>query len=101
MRNNRQFQQVLDAARRAAEAHKEQQDRLAEAMEERYGATHSDVDDDGLIDALTYGTGGRVTVAECDHLMAAAGRPRIQPTRPTEERNARKTDERCGLSERD
>lgn len=78
MRNARQFQQVLDAARRAAEAHKEQQDRLAEAMEERYGATHSDADEDALIDPLTYGTGGRVTVAECDRLMAAAGHPRTQ-----------------------
>lgn len=73
MRNDRQFQQVLTAAHLAAAEHANQQRRLAEAMEERYGATHSDADEDSLIDTLNYGIGAPVSVAECDGLMAKAG----------------------------
>lgn len=77
MMSNRQFQQVLDRAVRSAERNKEMQDALADAMVERYGATHSDADEDALIDSLNYGCGGRVTVAECDKRMAEAGYPKI------------------------
>lgn len=48
---------------------------LTAAFEERYGATYSDVDEDMIIDALDYGVGGPVTLAECDNLMTAAGYP--------------------------
>lgn len=76
MRNNRQFQQVLNAAARAAGEAAKQQARLSDAMIERYGTTHSDVDCDELIDVLDY-AGGHVSVAEVDEAMARCGAPRI------------------------
>lgn len=74
MRNSRQFQQVLNAAARAARENAKQQHRLTEAFHERYGITHSDVDADELIDSLDYG-GKTPTVAEADEIMTRCGHP--------------------------
>lgn len=74
MRNRRQFQQVLTAAARAACENARQQARLTEAFEERYGVTYSEVDADGLIDALDYG-GKTPTVDEADKEMTERGHP--------------------------
>ncbi|MCH8103752.1 MAG: hypothetical protein IIB28_11430 [Chloroflexi bacterium] len=75
MRNDRQFQQVLDAASRAAAENSRQAARGTDAFMERYGVTHSDVDADHIIEALDY-QGRKITAAECDREMASAGHPR-------------------------
>lgn len=48
---------VLKRAHEAAVAHSRAQALLTDAMRDRYGCTHSDVDCDHLIDALDYGQG--------------------------------------------
>lgn len=53
--------------------HHELQRELGEAMTERYGCTHSDVDCDQLIDVLDMGGGETPTVADCDLAMAECG----------------------------
>lgn len=50
---------------------------LTEAMRERYGSTHSDVDCDDLIESLDYGHGHAPTLRDCDKFMAEAGAPKI------------------------
>ena len=84
MRNDYQFQQVLDAAHRSAVENSRQQARLSDAMLERYGKSHGDVDADGLIESLDYGNGTRVTVAQVDREMAENGAPKLPAENLTE-----------------
>lgn len=58
------------------------QDELTQAFEERYGVTYSEVDADSLIDALDYGSGGRITLRECDKIMLEHGKP-VLKKKPT------------------
>lgn len=64
------------------------QHQLSEAMIDRYGITHSDIDDDQLIDVFDYGTGGRVTLEEIDEIMTNHGHPprKIIPCQGVSER---------------
>lgn len=64
---------LLDRAHRAAVRNAEMASLVTEAMRQRYGCTHSDVDCDDLIEALDYGSGNAPTLTECDRLMAACG----------------------------
>lgn len=58
----------------AAERHGKMIALISEAMRDRYGVTHSDVDCDVLIDVLDYMGGEPPTLRECDELMHDAMR---------------------------
>lgn len=65
---------LLRKAHAAAVRHSELSAKITAAFQARYGATHSDVDCDELIDTLDYGAGDIVTVEECDAIMSRYGR---------------------------
>jgi hypothetical protein len=65
---------LLRKAAAAAARHAELSSRITDAMNDRYGCSHSDVDCDPLIDALDYGLAHDApTVADCDREMSLLG----------------------------
>lgn len=73
--DNRAFSGLLRRAHRAATLHQMVSGEVTDAMRERYGATHSDLDLDELIEPLDYGQGSTPKVADVDRLMSEAGHP--------------------------
>lgn len=67
---------LLERANRIAALHAIVSAEITAAFNERYGATHSYVDCDFLIDALDYGVVAAPTLAECDAAMESCGAPR-------------------------
>ncbi len=62
-------------ALRVVTLHQMMSGEVTDAMRERYGATHSDLDLDELIEPLDYGQGSTPKVADIDRLMSEAGYP--------------------------
>lgn len=73
--DNRAFSGLLRRAHRAATRHQMASGEITDAMRERYGTTHSDLDLDELIEPLDYGQGSTPSVADVDRLMSEAGYP--------------------------
>jgi hypothetical protein len=69
---------LLRRAHNAAIKNKLLAAKISEAMEARYGTTHSAVDCEDLIEAIDYGAGSAPTLAYADEAMAACGYPPLK-----------------------
>lgn len=74
-------QRLIDRACRSAIKHNEISRLITDAFMERYGATHSEADEDWLIDTLDCGIGPAVSLERCDKLMLEAGYPVLSKKR--------------------
>lgn len=79
--SNSAFQRLLNSTSAASARAARLQRQVAAEFEKRYGAAYSDVDADGVIDAVDYGT-CNITVTDCDEEMARSGFPLRREVKP-------------------